>query len=155
MEDDERTRPFPRDGKDESARSMLRDLCHLLEGLAVHHSANEAISAAQRIPLDNPAVLDDVDMEIWAVWALTGLRLFSGDPPTLRVVTLESRRVLLLAALGRHGGNITRMARAVGTSRRVLREHLKAAGLYSRGGIQADSLPPVKPDLRPRRGKKA
>ena len=81
-------------------------------------------------PLATLAV-DDVDVGAWAAWTLVGLRLFSGELPSFRALEAGSRKVLLIAAKKRFGGNVSHMAKALGSSRRLVRTQLKAHGLYS------------------------
>jgi DNA-binding protein Fis len=50
--------------------------------------------------------------------------------PAMGLALGEAERVVLALAMLRHDGNITRVARMLGTSRRTVRESLKAAGLY-------------------------
>lgn len=51
--------------------------------------------------------------------------------PSIRDVVTAARHLVVELAMLYHGGNITRAAAALGTSRRALRDSLKAAGLYS------------------------
>jgi len=93
-----------------------------------------------------PTKIHGVDVGAWVAWSVTGLLLFSGDrQPTMRMVIQESRRLLLALYLGRHDNNITRIAEATGTSRRAVREHLKATGLYRTDPRQVSNDPPVPP----------
>ncbi|MEX1366002.1 MAG: helix-turn-helix domain-containing protein, partial [Nannocystaceae bacterium] len=75
-------------------------------------------------------------------WTVVGLRLFSGGSlPDIRAFTKAARWVLLFAATERFDGNISRMAAALGTSRRAIREQLKGAGLYARRTSSTDVEP--------------
>jgi DNA-binding NtrC family response regulator len=77
-----------------------------------------------------PDVLPSVDLPAWLAWSLAGLSLFSPpELPPLRTATAEARRVLLVLALDRTTGNISRSAALLGISRHALRGHLDAAGL--------------------------
>lgn len=88
-----------------------------------------------------------VDATAWIGWALAGLYACAlpsehdgearrGGPwvPPIRAAVREARRAAAVIAMVRHGGNVTRAAQALGTSRRSLRDTLKAAGLYPWGG---------------------
>ena len=72
----------------------------------------------------------NVDTGAWLSWSLAGLRLFATPQvPSLRVTTTVARRVVLEIAIDRTGGNITHMARCLGSSRRTVRENLRRTGL--------------------------
>ena len=96
-----------------------------------------------------------IDASAWIGWALAGLHACAlpsehareGDGqarrrgpwvPSVHVMVREARRVAVVVAMHRHGGNLSRAAMALGTSRRSLRSALKAAGLYPWGGASAD-----------------
>jgi DNA-binding NtrC family response regulator len=101
-----------------------------------------------------------VDAAAWIGWALAGLYACAlpgenaegenaegedaearrGGPwvPPIRVMVREARRVAVVVAMHRHGGNITHAAEALGTSRRSLRDTLKTAGLYPWAGMTDD-----------------
>ena len=97
-----------------------------------------------------------VDATAWIAWALAGLYVCAlpsttpgdkddGAPrrrspwvPSVRVMMREARRVAVVVAMHMHGGNLSRAAMALGTSRRALRDALKAAGLYPWGGASED-----------------
>lgn len=55
----------------------------------------------------------------------------------IRHVVAEARRVAVVVAMHRYGGNLSNAAKALGTSRRALRETLKGAGLYPWAGAPA------------------
>lgn len=104
----------------------------------------------QGVEVGSRPVPGAVDVVSWIAWALAGLyacALPSTGPrgedepgrrgpwvPPVRVLMREARRVAVVVAMHRHDGNLTRAATALGTSRRVLRDTLKAAGLYPWGG---------------------
>jgi Bacterial regulatory protein, Fis family len=84
-----------------------------------------------------------VDASAWIAWGLAGLHACAvpseitdgqapHDPwvPSIRVMVSEARRAAIVIAMHRHRGNMTRAAKALGTSRRALRDALKGAGLY-------------------------
>jgi hypothetical protein len=89
-----------------------------------------------------------VDVTAWIGWALAGLYACAlpsenaeGEArrrgpwvPPIRAMVREARRAAAVIAMVRHGGNVTRAAEALGTSRRALRDTLKRAGLYPWGG---------------------
>jgi hypothetical protein len=87
-----------------------------------------------------------VDPSAWIVWGLAGLDACAvpseiidvqgrRDPwvPPIRVMVREARRAAIVIAMHRHRGNMTHAAKALGTSRRLVRDALKAAGLYPWG----------------------
>lgn len=94
-----------------------------------------------------------VDATAWIGWALAGLyacalpsglaedededALRNRGPwvPSIRGMVKEARRTAVVVAMHRHDGNLSRAAKALGTSRRSLRETLRAAGLYPWGGV--------------------
>jgi hypothetical protein len=96
-----------------------------------------------------------VDASAWIGWALAGLyacalpgeldededddRARRRGPwvPPIRRLVAEARRVAVVVAMHRHGGNLSSAAKALGTSRRALRESLKVAGLYPWAGASA------------------
>lgn len=99
-----------------------------------------------------------IDAAAWVGWALAGLYACalpsehirdtgSGSPcrdpwvPSIRVMMKEARRIAVVVAMHRHDGNLSRAATALGTSRRVLRETLKTAGLYPWGGASPNADP--------------
>ena len=94
----------------------------------------EANPAVDRTPVT-------IDAEAWAAWCLAGLHACalpttrtSGEDdddetkrrgpwvPSVRVMGREARRVAVVVAMHRHGGNLSRAATALGMSRRALRE---------------------------------
>jgi DNA-binding transcriptional LysR family regulator len=88
-----------------------------------------------------------VDATAWIAWALAGLyacalpsEIAEGEEsrgpwvPPIRVMVREARRAAVVLAMVRHAGNFTHAAKALGTSRKALRDTLKAAGLYPWGG---------------------
>jgi len=82
-------------------------------------------------PVSGLQTLSSLDWLAWLAWSIAGLHLFdSADLPTLRQTTQQARHVLLTVAFERCEGNISRMARWLGSSRRVVREALRSAGLY-------------------------
>ncbi len=73
----------------------------------------------------------DVDVGALLAWALVGLTLFSRRPqPPMREVLGEVRRMILALLMERTGGNISRVAAALSTSRRAVRDQLETAGPY-------------------------
>lgn len=89
-----------------------------------------------------------IDATAWIGWALAGLyacAMPSEDEgqaprrgpwaPSVRVMVREARRVAVVVAMHRSGGNLSHAAVALGTSRRALRSALRAAGLYPWGGV--------------------
>lgn len=88
--------------------------------------------AALRRPL--PDVVENLDPGAWLAWAQAGLLLFSaGTMPSVRNAASAGRRVALAFAMRRTAGNISASAKALQTSRKVIREQLQAEGLYPWG----------------------
>jgi len=86
-----------------------------------------------------PAVVHRVDAGGWIAWCMTGLAVFAhGEPPIITRVRTEARRLALSLAMLRSKGNITNAAQALGTSRKALRDGLRAAGLYPWPGVDGD-----------------
>ncbi|MEX1365264.1 MAG: helix-turn-helix domain-containing protein [Nannocystaceae bacterium] len=72
-----------------------------------------------------------LDEEAWLAWCIAGLSLFDRhDPPTLRSAVAEARRVSMTMAMTRAGGNLSAAARTLGTSRKALRDNLRALSMY-------------------------
>ena len=83
------------------------------------------------VSLPMPAVVRGIDTGGWIAWCLTGISVFTHDqPPVMRCVYTEAKRIAMSLAMLRSSGNISVAARALGTSRRALREGLRAVGLY-------------------------
>lgn len=88
-----------------------------------------------------------LDVEGWLAWMDTGFTLFGipleADPtgaakppsprgprvPALRIVLDAARRLVMVLAMRRHGGSLSRASRALETSERMLRDAMRAAGL--------------------------
>lgn len=93
-----------------------------------------------------------VDVVSWIAWAQAGLYACAlpereddreAKPrgpwaPPIRTVVAEARRVAIVIAMHRNGGNLSRAATALKTSRRALRDALKRAGLYPWPGMIDD-----------------
>lgn len=91
-----------------------------------------------------------LDVDAWLVWAEAGLALFvtsssaeAGEEeseeqrgvrcsamPSLNAIIGEARRIAIVVAMVRSGGNLSHAAEELGTSRSALRVQLRAAGLY-------------------------
>ncbi len=74
--------------------------------------------------------LRDVDANGWLAWMVAGAYLFSGGMPTMETIRQEAKRIAVTLAMFRSGGNITEAAAMLGIARKVLRDNLRAAGLY-------------------------
>jgi len=68
-----------------------------------------------------PLLVREVDVDALMIWAAAGAVLFSEKMPSLRNAGVMAKRTVALLALHRTGGNITKAAALVGTSRRSLR----------------------------------
>lgn len=66
-----------------------------------------------------------LDEEGLLLWLLAGLRLFHGPTPTWREAAQETRLLMVELAKVRCQGNITQMARLLGSSRRAVRDALR------------------------------
>ena len=150
---DERARGFPRqqDAPAPTRRdvgvvdlmSCLRTMLHM----EAERSAPEEGAAAGRVSALPTAVVG-LDCDAWLAWARAGLQLFASETlPTMRAVKNEAWRATLVVGMARHGGNITQLANTLGTSRRALRERLKAAGLYAEPPKHRCSVPEADPDV--------
>ncbi len=81
-------------------------------------------------PGSSPALVRGLDVGGWLAWCLAGLDVFGGGMPTMRHAKTKARRVVAAIAMARAKGNITLASKALGISRRALRELLRATGLY-------------------------
>lgn len=91
------------------------------------------------VSLPMPAVVRGVDTGGWITWCLAGLSVFTHDqPPVMRRVYTEAKRIAMSLAMLRSSGNITVAAQALGTSRRALRDGLRAVGLYPWPGVDGN-----------------
>ncbi len=77
-----------------------------------------------------PPIVEDLDAAAWIAWCLTGLLVCSQGALTMSVAKAEAKRVVIAVAMLRADGNISAAADALRTSRKVLRENLRGAGLY-------------------------
>lgn len=88
----------------------------------------ESASWPQPSPQPQPTT---VDPGAWIAWCMVGLPLFDGTRlPPLRLALSQARRMLLALAMLRGRGTITRAAASLQLSRKVLRDNLRALGLY-------------------------
>jgi hypothetical protein len=93
--------------------------------------------AAASLRRSVPPLVHGLDAGGWIAWCLVGLVLFSEGFPALDTIRRESKRVAAALAMLRAGGSISAAAAMLTTSRKVLRENLRATGLYpwrSQGG---------------------
>ncbi len=74
--------------------------------------------------------LQEVDANGWLAWMVAGAYLFSGGMPSMAAVRHEAKRVAVTLAMFRSGGSISKAATMLGISRKVLRDNLRAVGLY-------------------------
>ncbi|MEX1366261.1 MAG: hypothetical protein AB1Z98_24265 [Nannocystaceae bacterium] len=93
---------------------------------------------------DLPPTVPAVDVDAWIAWVVAGLPLFSGTVPTVKQAREAATRVLLVISLARAGGSLSAVARALDSSRKVLRDRMRRLGLYpwragdERGEVRAD-----------------
>lgn len=104
----------------EKLRSML--------GLAPGQPAPGEAAASYRRAL--PPSVQALDVGGWIAWCLVGLPLFGGGFPTLARIRAESKRVALALAIVRSQGSISAAARTLNASRKVVRDNLRAFGIY-------------------------
>ena len=99
-----------------------------------------------------PAVVRGLDAGGWIAWCLAGMAVFTEGPrPLMSRVRAESKRLVVSVAMLRSAGNLSRAAKTLGTSRKVLRDNLRAAGLYPwlyvvTDGVGCDEAAPPCPD---------
>ncbi len=86
--------------------------------------------AAASLRRDLPTLVQGLDAGGWIAWCLVGLVIFGERFPALETIRQESKRVAAALAMLRAKGNISAAAMMLKTSRKVLRENLRVAGLY-------------------------
>lgn len=78
-----------------------------------------------------PSAVEDVDANALTAWVVYGAILFGNrSTPSLRERKETARAAMASLAMHRSGGNLSEAARQTGTSRKVLREALRLAGLH-------------------------
>lgn len=102
----------------------LRDALRLPPGECL---PGELAATAQR---SFPAVVRGLDAGGWIAWCLSGLVLFTGEVPSMKRARVEAKRTVAALAMIQTEGNISSAARILGISRKVLRDNLRAVGLY-------------------------
>jgi hypothetical protein len=86
--------------------------------------------AAASVRRSMPAAVHGLDAGGWIAWCLVGLVLFGERFPELGTIRREAKRVGTALAMMRAGGSLSGAAVMLTTSRKVLRENLRAGGLY-------------------------
>lgn len=102
--------------------------------------APEPTKAANDGPGQPPqAGLSPFNARALVVWNMAGLSLFGGGRrPTLQDVLEEARAIVVALEIEEKADNITRVAEALGTSRRVVRGYLRRMGLYDWTRMKSD-----------------
>ncbi|MCA9705435.1 MAG: hypothetical protein KDK70_06295 [Myxococcales bacterium] len=78
-----------------------------------------------------PPLVRGLDAGAWIAWCLVGLAVFVDGPgPLTQRAQAEAKRLVVALAMLRSEGNLSAAARALGICRKVLRDHLRASGLY-------------------------
>lgn len=85
-----------------------------------------AASVAQLLPEE----LRKVEIGGLIAWFIIGLGFLAEGPPSLKQIRVESWRLIMAIAMLKSGGSISYGATLLDTSRRSLRDGLRAAGLY-------------------------
>ena len=106
----------------------LARLLRSLVGLAPDEPAPGEQAATLRRPM--PAVIRGVDAGGWIAWCLVGPVVFGEPAPVMRRVRAESKRIVAALAMLHAAGSLSAAARELEMSRKVLRDHLRDAGLY-------------------------
>lgn len=94
---------------------------------ATHPTPGEAAATFGRTM---PPVVHGLDADGWIAWCMVGLLLFGERFPSLAAVRRESKRFAVTLAMLRACGRIGAAARMLGATPKVLRDNLRAAGLY-------------------------
>lgn len=109
----------------------LGELARALRGLARltpdRRSLGEWAATYRR---ELPPIVPSVDVDAWIAWVLAGVPLFSGTLPTVGAARDAATRVLFVIAFARAGGSLSAVARALRSSRKVLRDRMRRVGLY-------------------------
>lgn len=113
---------------------------------AVPPSAADMVATTTETSTDPPDTSRHLDVEALVAWMIVGFRLFSVQrSPSLAEVRREAECAAMVIAMPRCG-SITQAADHLRTSRRALRDKLKAAGLYP---WTDDQAAPYRIDLGP------
>lgn len=93
---------------------------------------DQPVPGEEAATFDQPVTseIGDLDAGAWIAWCLVGLSIFTGRSSLFSHPRAGSTRVTVALAMLRSGGNVSAAARALGISRKALRGHLRAAGLY-------------------------
>lgn len=82
------------------------------------------------VPSRAAPIVPSVDVDAWIAWVLAGAPLFSRTLPTVGEARDAATHVLIVIAFARAGGNASAAARALRSSRKVLRDLMRRLGLY-------------------------
>ena len=115
----------------DAAPSEIATVLRALMGLTPDEPAPGEVTASLPEPL--PPRVQRLDAGAWISWCLVGLPLFGDGLPSLRRLRSEGNRLAMGLAMLRERGNISQAARVLRTSRKVLRDNLRSAGLYPWG----------------------
>lgn len=118
---------------------VLRDAAEAVEPLDDDAEAQEPSGAIDRPGRPSGAGLAPFDARALLVWTMAGFSLFGGRRrPSMKDVLREARAIVVALEIEDHADNITRVAEALGTSRRVVRGYLRRMGLYDWTRMKSD-----------------
>lgn len=113
--------------RDVEPHELLDRLRVMLGTVPEHTAQGEHAATIERVL---SPVIHAVDVAAWLGWCIVGLRLFSGEHPTMLALRDETRRFGVVLALLRSGGSLSAAERLTGTNRSRLRLALRGLGLY-------------------------
>lgn len=144
---------WSRDGIDvPGAASVLRFPSGIQARIMMCEPPDEATLGPQEPENEEPDLLargqqlglTPFNVRALVVWNMAGLSLFAGGRrPSLHDVLEEARAVVVALEIEEKADNITRVAEALGTSRRVIREYLRRIGLYDWTRAKGDDEDPA------------
>lgn len=117
---------------------VLRDAAEAVERLD-DAEAQEPSGAIERPGRPSRAELASFNARALLVWTMAGFSLFGGRRrPSMQEVLREARAIVVALEIEEKADNITRVAEALGTSRRVVRGYLRRMGLYDWTRMKGD-----------------
>lgn len=117
----------------------LRDAAESVARLDDEAEAQEPSGAIERPGRPSRAGLASFNARALLVWTMAGFSLFGGRRrPSMQEVLREARAIVVALEIEEKADNITRVAEALGTSRRVVRGYLRRMGLYDWTRMKGD-----------------